>query len=164
VYRVEKRDRVVNARDIPAPDAGVPEPAMVATEERLVLAYYAPDHTNRDIAHPQDQDEWDIAVLQFGSVRSSMFGPPNDEALNGHPLWGRGLEPYAAHWVEHSSWVRTLERMNSVHPMHNAKNFKRLRHFVLTFKESTFECVCDAKPSVAIVQGSTPIKAAIDAG
>ena len=53
-----------------------------------------------------------------------MFGPPNDEAFDGHPLARRGLRPYGAFEVTHSSWIRQLEQMNSVHPHHSPPLFE----------------------------------------
>jgi hypothetical protein len=43
--------------------------------------------------------------------------------------------------VDGSSWVRQLERMNSVHAHHDASKFARLTHYVIAFHDSTFECV-----------------------
>jgi hypothetical protein len=71
-----------------------------------------------------------------------MFGPPNDEAFQGHPLASRGLEPYGTYQIENSSWIRKLERMNRVHPSHKPEAFSRLRHLVFAFHDSTFECIC----------------------
>jgi hypothetical protein len=72
-----------------------------------------------------------------------MFGLPNDEAFNGHPLASRGLHPYGAFRIEDSSWIRKLERMNSIHPYHRADPFWKKQHVVFAFHDSTFECVCD---------------------
>ena len=70
-----------------------------------------------------------------------MFGPPSDEAFDGHPLASRGLEPWDAFEVVDSSWVRQLERMNAVHPAHRPEHFADYRHFILAFKDAVFECV-----------------------
>ena len=67
----------------------------------------------------------------------------DDEALHGHPLYDRGLRRYGAYELRHSSWVRALERMNRVHPRHSPERFARLRHYVFTFHDSTFECVAE---------------------
>jgi hypothetical protein len=79
--------------------------------------------------------------VRFVRPYASMFGPPNDEAFAGHPLAERGLHPYGAFEVQHSSWIRSLEKMNSVHPHHRAERFDEYRHFVLVFHDTTFECV-----------------------
>jgi hypothetical protein len=108
-------------------------PALVATEQQLKVAY---------IAGPTEPtaDET-IVVATFDRPYAHMFGPPNDEAFDGHPLAGRGLEPYGAFRVDDSSWIRRLERMNSVHEVHRAEAFAELTHFILAFHDSTFECV-----------------------
>ena len=51
------------------------------------------------------------------------------------------LRPYGAFRIEDSSWIRRLERMNSVHEHHDSDVFARLRHYVFAFHDSTFECV-----------------------
>ena len=68
---------------------------------------------------------------------------PNDEAFDGHPLGRRGLMPYGAFEIKHSSWIRELERMNSVHPYHSAERFEEFRHYVLSVHDTTFECVAN---------------------
>jgi hypothetical protein len=81
------------------------------------------------------------AEVKFSGVRAFYLGSPNDEALNAHRLWGRGLEFYSFQEVIHSDWIAELERRNRVHPQHSTELFEGLRHFVVTFKEQTLECV-----------------------
>jgi hypothetical protein len=81
------------------------------------------------------------AEVKFLGVRAFYLGSPNDEALKGHRLWGRGLDFYSFQEVIHSDWIAELERRNRVHPQHSTKLFEGLRHFVITFKEQTLECV-----------------------
>lgn len=113
-----------------------------------MFAYYLQETPpNRDGNYPHMVDAWGshepIAIVQFDRCIAHVFGPPNDEAFSGHPLAQRGLTPYAVFEVSESSWIRTLERMNSVHPSHNsAQFFTGKRHLVFTFHDSTFECVC----------------------
>lgn len=63
-----------------------------------------------------------------------MFGPPNDEALAGHPLTERGLRSYSVFRMENSSLIRSLERMNSVHRSHKAAAYDALSHHIFAFK------------------------------
>lgn len=100
---------------------------------------------------PVDSDE-PIVIVRFDR-RTHMFGPPNDEAFAGHPLAKRGLKPYGAFRIENSSWIRRLERMNSVHSQHRAENYWKLQHLVFSFHDSTFECVC-LKFDIRTAQGS----------
>jgi hypothetical protein len=123
-------------------------PMVLAHEHRTFVAYYA------RATSPEVRAKWDglpisdvqdesVVIVEFAACYAQMFGPPNDEAFAGHPLHSRGLEPYGAFEVLESSWVRSLERMNSVHPRHNPSSFAARRHFVFAFHDSTFECVAD---------------------
>ena len=160
MYEVDDQDVVVGFPAIPSPSPGAPEPVVLADEAAVVVAYYAPDNSNWETAAPEDLGDEEVVVVRFAAVRSLMFGAPNDEALHGHPLSDRGLEAYAAHRVENSSLVRRLERMNRVHPLHNAQGFAGLAHFIVTFHDSTFECVSGSEPQVSVVGGTTPRDAA----
>lgn len=113
-------------------------PLIVADDVGLLLLYeVAPDGA-------------ELVVLKFTRVCAHFFGPPNDEALAGHPLAPRGLLPYRTFEVIDSSWIRALERMNRVHPLHNKERFgRRLRHPIFTFHDNTFECVAEGVVVVA---------------
>src|SRR5512134_3046796 len=82
-----------------------------------------------------------------------MFGPPNDEAFGGHPLAKRGLRPYSAAEVHKSSWLKLRIKMNSVHHRHSDALFAGLRHFIIAFHDSTFECLARAF-TVSMFRGS----------
>ena len=132
MYSVDNRDKVIRLQDVPQSDAGAPLPIVLSDEFRILLAYIVRD-TPPDFSH--------YALIQFAFYSSYMFGGPNDEAFEGHPLASRGLTPYGAFQIENSSWIRQLERMNSVHPLHDPKWYDRYKHYVFTFHDSTFECV-----------------------
>jgi hypothetical protein len=147
MYQVDERDRVVVLPDLPQSSIGAPVPLVLADEFRAVIAYYLEevpagwDGTSTRVIDSTTADE-PIGVVCLDQCTAHMFGPPNDEAFSGHPLASRGLRPYSAFEVTDSSWVRILERMNSVHPWHRAESFWVQRHLVFTFHDSTFECVC----------------------
>ncbi|HRG15034.1 MAG TPA: hypothetical protein PLB00_03510 [Pseudomonadota bacterium] len=145
-YVVAGNDSLKTLDDIPQSSVGAPNPCLVATEHKLSVSF---------VVHTVDP-EWDgtsvrliglgtddepIATVRFERPVAHFFGPPNDEAFTGHPLASRGLEPYGAYEVLSSSWIRTLEQMNSVHPYHRPEHFRELRHFVLSFHDTTFECI-----------------------
>ncbi len=148
MYTVDDRDEVVELRDIPQSSIGAPLPAVVATEDRVLLAYLLeatdPEWDGRTVrvVHPTSPDQL-VALVEFVLPAAHFFGPPNDEAFSGHPLAARGLEPYGVFEIRYSSWVRQMERMNAVHPHHQAAAYERLRHFVFAFHDSTFECVAE---------------------
>lgn len=145
-YTVDERDSVRPLAEFPQSSIGAPTPIIVASEQALFVAFYleqrdpSRDGTNCKVVTPDSSDE-PVAVVRFSSPSAHFFGPPNDEAFGGHPLTERGLEPYGAFEVLSSSWLRALERMNSVHPQHRPENFATRRHFILTFHDTIFECV-----------------------
>jgi hypothetical protein len=101
------------------------------------------DGSYTTVVSPESHGEA-IAVVRFRWPSAHMFGPPNDEAFSGHPLAARGLRPYRVFEVQQSSWIRSLERMNSVHPGHNRERFlKGRRHYIFAFHDSTFECIAE---------------------
>ncbi len=147
MYEVDTRDRVVTLEDVPKSSVGAPIPLVLADEYRVVLAYYLEtrspewDGSQVRLVDATTSDE-PIALVRFNSCNAHMFGPPNDEAFAGHPLASRGLHPYGAFRIEDSSWIRKLERMNSVHRHHSPDKFWSLQHLVFAFHDSTFECIC----------------------
>src|ERR1700716_2044520 len=95
MYAIDDQDRVVAFAGAPPADAGAPMPLLVANEWNLFLSY--------GLA-PNSQE---TAGLKFAAARTHYFGPPNDEALKGHPLWARGLRWYGTFEVVGSSWIRS---------------------------------------------------------
>jgi hypothetical protein len=43
--------------------------------------------------------------------------------------------------VENSTWLKELEKINSIHDAHNLESWRGLKHYILPFHDSTFECV-----------------------
>ena len=155
VYDVDAHDTVVTLDAVPPIDAGAPLPLVVADEHRVFLAYLVSE------ADPDRDGPEGVAVVEFGLPLATLFGPPNDEAFSGHPLAARGLSPYAAFRVLHSSWIRRLERMNRVHPEHAPERYDALTHWVFVFHDSTFECVAESL-RVEVVPGPlTAVAAAL---
>jgi len=149
MYAVSRNDRVRELSKLPQSSIGAPCPMILVGEHSLRIAYYLEekdegwDGTTVRLLSP-DQGNEPCAVVEFVMPYAHMFGPPNDEAFGGHPLAERGLRPYGAFEVEASSWLATLERMNSVHPYHRPERFKKYRHFILSFHDSTFECIAES--------------------
>jgi len=148
MYLVDERDKVVELEGVPKSSVGAPLPVVLSDEHKIMLAYIVEDKPSDwdgsyiRVVDPSTSGE-PLALIEFSSYSSFMFGAPNDEAFAGHPLANRGLHPYGAFRIENSSWIRQLERMNSVHPYHKPERFERLKHFVFAFHDSTFECVAE---------------------
>ena len=98
-----------------------------------------------------------VAVVRFERA-TIYFGGPNDEAFEGHPLYRAGLQPYEFAEILDSPWVAAMERRNRVHPGHDPAMFSTLRHFVLPFHDSTFECVAETL-SASLTDASDPAAA-----
>lgn len=145
MYEVDAHDQVVELEDAPQSSVGAPLPVIVADEDTLQLACCAsvpdPDWVGTYVHEVNLSNGDPVILVQFEGAYAWFHGPPNDEAFEGHPLASRGLHPYAAFCIEDSSWVRRLERMNSVHEHHDPEGFTCLSHYVFAFHDSTFECV-----------------------
>jgi hypothetical protein len=145
VYEPSGNERIVPIEPpLPTADAGTPEPSVGANEGGAAIAYWTP---------PRDGSRR-VAVVQFAAGRI-YFGPPNDEAFNGHPLYEAGLKPYEFAEVLNSPWIAAMERMNRVHPYHDPARFAALHHFVLPFHDSTFECVA-ATVRASVTEATDP--------
>lgn len=128
MYAIDEHDRVVELDDIPKPVTGAPDPIVVANEHAVVVSYVT--------EYPKT-----FCSVRFHLARTHLFGAPNDETLQGHPLWNRGLGFYGVFRVDQSSLIRRLAVMNSVHKRHSHSMFDELSHYIFTFQDSTFECV-----------------------
>ncbi len=125
-------------------DTGAPLPHLFQSEYRTFLTFYLDE---------QDMD-WNgaysaparIAIIEWHGCFETMLGWPNDEALSGHRLWKRGLKEvghYGCAEVRNSSWIAEIEKGNRVHPQHKPERFAALRHYILLFHDSTFECLAE---------------------
>jgi hypothetical protein len=145
-YTVDDRDVVRDLGDLPDASIGAPLPCVISSEHHLAVVYRCDepdpdwDGSYCEIVSTESAEQ-SICVVTFNRVKAHFFGPPNDEAFIGHPLADRGLCPHGAYEIVSSSWIRALERMNSVHPGHSAKLFAPFRHYVLAFHDTTFECI-----------------------
>jgi hypothetical protein len=160
MYVISAADKPREISAFPQSSVGAPCPSLIADENTLRICYYleverlSPAWREAEVLPPAAGDSDDLcAVVTFGMPYVHMFGPPNDEAFSGHPLASRGLEPYGAFEVEHSSWIRDLERMNAVHPYHRPERFPRFKHFILSFHDTTFECIAETF-NISLCRGS----------
>ena len=147
MYQVDKKDRVEELADVPQSSVGAPCPFLVADERKVLLAFTLQERddsfavTSEGIVVTEPEEP--VAIVEFKSCYKHIFGSPNDEVFISHPLHERGLRPYAAYEIKNSSWIRQIERMNSVHPRHDSERFLRRHHYIFAFHDSTFECVAD---------------------
>jgi hypothetical protein len=119
-------------------DIGAPLPTLLQSDQATFLFFLLSDDDER------------VGRIQFEGLSSTLFGAPNDETFEGHPLHGSGFEPYRAMQVINSPWIRQLEKMNSVHPYHRASAYAVTKHFVFPFHDTTFECVAESFTSSTV--------------
>jgi hypothetical protein len=114
--------------DFPAMDTGSPSPILVWREPAYLL-FYGPETAASEV----------VVTVKFEGTIAMRSGPPSDESLMGHRLWGKGLQFHAAHVVDNSDWVRELESKES----HRASAgwVRSHTHFLFTFHDETIECL-----------------------
>jgi hypothetical protein len=130
-------------------NVGAPLPHVLASETTVYLIYLinepdpAWDGTYVNVIDPRNADAQPLALVKFLGCRAFQFGGPNDEVLNGHPLYGKGLSPYGAHRVANSRWLAELQRINSVHSQYDPSSWLGISHYLLLFHDSLFECLAN---------------------
>lgn len=131
-------------------DVGAPLPHLIASDNQAFLTFYIHepdsewDGTYVTVKSPGEDAMELLALVQFQTCRSAKMGVPNDEVHEGHPLFGRGLEPYTAQVVENSPWPAELEAINKVHSNYRPERWRKLKHYVFWFHDTTFECVAES--------------------
>jgi hypothetical protein len=63
------------------------------------------------VVSPRDTHPGLFVVIELLGCADIRFGGPNDEAIEGHPLHGRGLAAYRAHEVINSAWIEERIRI-----------------------------------------------------
>ncbi|MBI3885153.1 MAG: hypothetical protein HY302_05420 [Opitutae bacterium] len=140
------KDRVVKLTDVPQSSIGAPCPMVVAEEGCTTVVFYLENASaNWDgrtvrVVEPESTED-SYAVVTFSLTGAHYFGAPNDEAFAGHPLAKKGLRPYGAFEITDSTWMKLSVKRNRVHPHHREEAYFGLKHFVLSFHNSIFECL-----------------------
>lgn len=128
-------------------DIGAPLPHVVTDGDRAVIVCRVGepdpgwDGSYVTVVSPHDEAEDLWAVIDLWGCSSFRIGAPNDEAIEGHPLAGRGLRAYAAHEVHNSAWLDEHIRINAVHPQHSDEAWRKQRHFLLAFHDEMVEAL-----------------------
>jgi hypothetical protein len=117
------------------PEAGVSAPVLLQTDTTTVLTFNAVK-----IAADGSRSAAGTAIIEFDLGCWTTLGYPNDEALPGHPLYGRGLSAYGIFEVHNSHWLRRMYEQKKV-SFPNTKPWVE-RHLLFSFHDSTFECIC----------------------
>ena len=132
----ERMEEFADTIDFPVKwDVGAPMPYLIANGLHTILIFYKQDE------NLENDGVESIALVQFYRCASVKLGDPNDEVFHGHPLYGKGIEPYNAQIVRNSKWIKELEAINKVHSNYNQELWSTLKHYVFWFHDETFECV-----------------------
>jgi hypothetical protein len=99
------------------------------------------DGTYVRVVSPADRQPSPFVVIEMWGCAETRFGGPNDEAIRGHPLHGKGLAGYRAHEVVNSAWIEEAIKVNSVHPHHSDAPFRQLHHYALLFHDEMLEAL-----------------------
>jgi hypothetical protein len=140
-------------------DVGAPMPHVIAGSHSAFIVTFARDvdpdwdGTSVTVRSPSAEDAEPLLVIEIARCHDIRFGGPNDEAIHGHPLHGRGLVGFQANEVHNSEWLASAIQVNSVHPYHSDAPFRRLHHYVLPFHDETVEALGESI-SVTQVLGS----------
>jgi hypothetical protein len=138
-------------------DTDAPLPYVLAASGRVLVLFYLRvpsgrwDGTSVEVVDPTSERPAALGLIEFSGVHSIKFGGPNDEAIKGHPLYGRGLSNYRAFRVENSRWIDQEEQINSVHHAHRGGWHERLGHYVLCFHDEMLECLAESWHSESII-------------
>lgn len=124
-------------------ETGVTAPLLFQNEHMAFLTFNA---VKMDI--DGSRGKHGTACIEFERCSWTTFGYPNNEALSGHPLYGRGLNTYGVFDVHNSHWGRRKVEQNRVQ-FPNTLDFNS-RHLIFTFHDSTFECLCKGIKSASL--------------
>jgi hypothetical protein len=147
----QQEDGVVLLDDVPQPAADAAEPFIVASDRRVILAYPIAESAFERYG-PFDPDDDPFCAVLFPDTVFHRLGPPGDSMLDIHPLAPEGLRSYSVHEVTNSSLAAEIAGVSGT----NGTNGIAQRHFIITFDQSTFECVA-ADYTVVGVYGAAEI-------
>lgn len=127
-------------------DPGAPMPQVFSNGHKTFLTYLVSepdpnwDGTYVNIIDNTSESTYSLALVEFNGD-TFRFGIANDEVFSGLPLWEKGLESYAAHIIENSTWITELKDINKVHPYYHEDRWKDIKHFALLFHDQIFEII-----------------------
>jgi len=126
---------------------GAPAPIIISTSSDLILMFYVdlfdlPKITDR-LKERDTESDSGVAIMKFKRRYIHKFGIPNDDVIIGHPYYKMGLKPYSFFSVNDSDWIKEIKRIEKHHPYFNEQGFDNLNHYIITFKDNTFECVAE---------------------
>src|SRR6185437_11809106 len=123
-------------------DSGSPSPMIISNDNELFVSFYA--NKDRTSAVPVERNicyDVGIYVLKFKLYMKFTFGFPGEETLRGHPYSRLGMKSYSFYELKKSDLIKSLQRIDKVHPRHNPEKWEKYKHYILTFHDNMFECI-----------------------
>jgi hypothetical protein len=134
------------------PSPSVPAETVIQDGWKTYLLFFAVSKAVGPYGHLEDLG---VAILDCQQCVMAKFGYPNDEGMPEHPLYHCGMADVASSVLEvvDSAWAAEVDsqRIASARRIwvgrgmasNWAKDFKS-RHFLVTLKEKTFECLASS--------------------
>ena len=134
IFKTKPKPRIVSLKLGYEPDAV--EDAQIYTYGNTVYLYF--------LATLDDAESTPI-IATFQHALIHRYGYPNDEAIRAHPILKDSKDSsvnifYSILEIENSPWLSELTNQNT-ECFPNESFAKGARHFVITFKDATFECI-----------------------
>ncbi|MBL4786492.1 MAG: hypothetical protein JKY49_13820 [Cohaesibacteraceae bacterium] len=133
-------------------------PGIISTEHEVVLYYQLndtpPEWDGSYTTQIDSHTERLTAIVKWVRCYQHMFGSGGEYVAHRHPLAERGFGPFGNFEVTNSSWKQTHIEMNKGHYDFFPGMYDDLRHFLLPFHDSTFECLAKGF-EIEIVHGSS---------
>lgn len=134
------------------PEAAVSGPMFIQTERSAYLLFNAmreASETHRVHAG--------TAVVELPDCLITRFGHPNDEGRWKYPFYQDVT--YGIYEVINSGWVKQLMEFRKVRfPNPNPDWWgPEGRHFIFTFHDSSFECICGAPKATTTTEPRTTV-------
>lgn len=127
------------------PSPSAPAETLLQDGWTTLLLFFA---VSEEVQAPGHLNDLGVAVLECMDCAATKFGYPNDEGIPEHPLYRNGLSDASSAVLElvDSGWAEEMmemmresaRRIRGSSATHQVAN---LRHFVICFKELTFECL-----------------------
>jgi len=131
---------------------GAPMPFVMSDGYRTFLTFYVDvpdpewDGTSTKVIAPSSSDTYTLCAVTVDQCVWHRFGAPDEDILyrDGHPLSGKGLEPYTAQVIIDSPWLAEYMAMHGDTTKDGASADYGLKHFAFWFHDNSFECLAQA--------------------
>ena len=143
-FRTEEYARVIEWT--PKWSIGAPLPQVFSDGHKIFLIYLINepdpnwDGSYVNVIDNRSAKKYPLALVEFKG-NTFRFGIANEDVFTGLPLWNKGLEGYAAHIIENSTWIAELKNINKVHSNYSEDGWSNTKHFTLLFHDEMFEVI-----------------------